>query len=69
MRFVGVDLHKRVVVVCVVELQGGKRVVVARGRWTCQDTAGLTARLARFLRSAVRLARCEKCAEPMHQRT
>jgi hypothetical protein len=34
MRFVGVDLHKRVVVVCVVELQCGKRVVVARGRWT-----------------------------------
>lgn len=41
MRFVGVDLHKRVIVICVVELQEGKRVVVARGRWLCQDTAGL----------------------------
>jgi len=41
MRYVGVDLHKRTVVMCVVELQEGKRVVVARGRWACQDTAGL----------------------------
>ena len=46
MRFVGVDLHKRVVVVCVVELQGGKRVVVGRGRWSCQDQAGLSGFLA-----------------------
>lgn len=41
MRFVGVDLHKRVVVVCVVELRGGKRLIVDRGRFACQDTAGI----------------------------
>lgn len=41
MRYVGVDLHKRVVVVCVVEIRDGQRVVVARGRWACQDMACL----------------------------
>ena len=41
MRYVGVDLHKRLVVVCVVEIQGDKRVVVERGRWSNQDTAGM----------------------------
>ena len=41
MRYLGVDLHKRLVVVCVVEVQEGKRVVVERGRWSNQDTAGM----------------------------
>jgi transposase len=41
MRYIGVDLHKRLVVVCVVEVQDGKRVVVERGRWSNQDTAGM----------------------------
>ena len=41
MRYLGVDLHKRLVVVCVVEVQEGKRVVVERGRWPNQDTAGM----------------------------
>jgi hypothetical protein len=41
MRYIGVDLHKRLVVVCVVEVQDGKRLVVERGRWLNQDTAGM----------------------------
>jgi transposase len=49
MRYIGVDLHKRLVVVCVVEVQDGKRVVVERGRWSNQDTAGMEG----FLREQV----------------
>jgi hypothetical protein len=49
MRYIGVDLHKRLVVVCVVEVQDGKRVVVGRGRWPNQDTAGMKG----FLRAQV----------------
>jgi transposase len=49
MRYIGVDLHKRLVVVCVVEVQDGKRVVVERGRWSNQDTAGMEG----FLRAQV----------------
>src|SRR3984957_20567080 len=49
MRYLGVDLHKRLVVVCVVEVRDGNRVVVERGRWSNQDTAGMES----FLRAQV----------------
>ena len=49
MRYIGVDLHKRLVVVCVIEVQDGKQVVVERGRWPNQDTAGMEG----FLRAQV----------------
>lgn len=39
MRFMGVDLHKRLLVACVVEMVENRRTVVARGRWSNQDTA------------------------------
>lgn len=42
-------MHKRLVVACVVEVQDGKRVVVERGRWLNQDTAGMKG----FLRAQV----------------
>ena len=42
MRFIGVDLHKRIVVVCVMEVRDGARVVVSRGRWACREPAELT---------------------------
>jgi transposase len=42
MRYIGVDLHKRLLVACVMEAQGGRRVVVARGRWSNQDTKRIT---------------------------
>jgi transposase len=39
MNYVGVDLHKQIIVWCVVRKVGDKRVVVGRGRSACRDTA------------------------------
>jgi transposase len=41
MKYVGVDLHKQIIVLCVVAVVSGKRQVVARKRLACHDTAGL----------------------------
>jgi transposase len=46
MNYVGVDLHKQIIVLCVVAVVAGKRRVVARKRLACRDTAGLDAFLA-----------------------
>jgi transposase len=37
MRYVGVDLHKQTISVCVVELVGRKRKIVERKRFACRD--------------------------------
>lgn len=39
MNYVGVDLHKQIIVLCVVTIECGRRRVVARRRWRCQDVA------------------------------
>ena len=41
MKYVGVDLHKQVIVLCVVAVVGGQRQVVARRRLACRDTAAI----------------------------
>ena len=41
MKYVGVDLHKQVIVLCVVVQKGSKREVIQRARFACQDLAGL----------------------------
>ena len=41
MRFIGVDLHKKTITLCVMVLVGRKREVVARARLDCQDTAAI----------------------------
>jgi transposase len=38
MKYVGVDLHKKTISVCVMMLVGGKRKVTGRERFHCQDT-------------------------------
>jgi len=43
MKYVGVDLHKQVISVCVVMHQDGHRKIVQRQRLACQDVAGITA--------------------------
>jgi transposase len=43
MKYVGVDLHKQLIVLCVVEQSGQQRTVVERRRLACLDTAGLEA--------------------------
>ena len=43
MKYVGVDLHKQVISVCVVMHEGGRRTVVQRRRFLCQDEEGLAA--------------------------
>jgi len=42
MKYVGVDLHKNSISICVVVLVGRKRKVVARKRFACQDVAGIS---------------------------
>ena len=37
MRYVGVDLHKQTISLCVVELAGRERKVVQRKRFRCED--------------------------------
>jgi len=41
MRFIGVDLHKKTISLCVVMVVEGKRTVVARRRFDCHNTAGI----------------------------
>ena len=41
MKYVGVDLHKQVIVLCVVAVVGGQRQVQMRRRMACHDTAAL----------------------------
>jgi len=41
MNFVGVDLHKKTISLCVVVVVGGKRKVVSRRRFDCQNTAAI----------------------------
>jgi len=41
MKYVGVDLHKKVISICVVVLEGRKRKVVARKRFACPDVEGI----------------------------
>jgi transposase len=41
MKYVGVDLHKKSISICVIRKVGGKRKVTVRERFTCQDTAGI----------------------------
>lgn len=39
MKFIGVDLHKKTISLCVVTVVGGRRGVVTRRRFYCKDTA------------------------------
>jgi transposase len=41
MKYVGVDLHKHVIKLCVVQVVRGKRHVVARRRFECRDTEAI----------------------------
>lgn len=41
MRFVGVDLHKQTIVLCVMEVVEGKRTVTATKRFQCRDKEGI----------------------------
>ena len=41
MKYVGVDLHKKVIQLCVVMVVGGRRQVVCRRSFACADTAGI----------------------------
>jgi transposase len=41
MKYVGVDLHKQIIVLCVVKVVGSKREVVARRKLACRDEAGV----------------------------
>jgi transposase len=41
MKYVGVDLHKQIIVLCVVTVDLGVRKVVARHKWSCNSVAAL----------------------------
>jgi transposase len=41
MKYVGVDLHKQIIVLCVVVVVCGRRQIEARRRFACHDTAAL----------------------------
>jgi transposase len=43
MKYVGIDLHKQTISACVVVIERGKKVVVARQRLACPDEAGIAA--------------------------
>lgn len=43
MRFIGVDLHKKTITLCVVMVVAGKRQVVCRKRFECHETAAIRA--------------------------
>jgi transposase len=43
MKFIGVDLHKKTISLCVIVVVDGRRKVMARKRFSCQDTAGIRA--------------------------
>jgi len=46
MRYVGVDLHKQTISLCVVELVGRNRKIVQRKRFNCRDEEGIAAYFA-----------------------
>jgi transposase len=51
MKYVGVDLHKQIIVLCVVMVVSGQRQVLARRKFACRDVAALDeffASLGRF---------------------
>jgi transposase len=41
MKFIGVDLHKKTISLCVITVVKGKRQVVVRKRFSCDDTVGI----------------------------
>jgi transposase len=41
MKYVGVDLHKQTIALCVMEVVEGKRTVTATKRFRCRDTEGI----------------------------
>jgi len=41
MKYVGVDLHKQIIVLCVIVVVAGKRQVVTRRKLSCRDLAGV----------------------------
>lgn len=41
MKFIGVDLHKKTISLCVVAVVSGKRKIVARKRLNCRDASGI----------------------------
>ena len=41
MSFVGVDLHKQVIQICVIRLEGNQRRVVCSRRLACRDVAAI----------------------------
>ncbi len=43
MKFIGVDLHKKTISLCVMVVVEGRRKVTARRRFSCRDTAGIRA--------------------------
>ena len=43
MNFVGVDLHKKVIQICVIRLEGNQRRVVCSRRFACRDVAAILA--------------------------
>ena len=46
MRYVGVDLHKQTISLCVVELVGRERKIAARKRFRCADEEQIAAYFA-----------------------
>ena len=48
MRYVGVDLHKQTISLCVVELVGRERKVIERKRLACRDEETIAAYFARL---------------------
>ena len=47
MRYIGVDLHRRLLVACVIEVRDGVRTVVERARWTNRQTEEMLSFLER----------------------
>jgi transposase len=43
MLYVGVDLHKQVIKLCVIQIVRGKREIVARRKFACRETQGIRA--------------------------
>ena len=41
MRYNGVDLHRRLLVACVIEVRNGARTVIERLRWTNRQTEAM----------------------------
>ena len=48
MKYVGVDLHKHVIKLCVIRIVQGKRKVIDRKTFACDDTAAMRAFFARL---------------------